>query len=67
MNSIHQKHQILASLESLDQVQAEQVLQYIKGLVYSKAEEASHEKLKREALKEIRQALRNARKLKPSF
>ena len=57
MTSIHQKHEILESLNSLDQSQAEKVLEYIKGLLYTTPDEASHKKLKQEAMKEIRKAL----------
>ena len=66
MTSIHQKHEILESIESLDQTQAEQVLAYIKGLVGSR-DEAGYQKLKREAMKEIRQALGKNRKIQPAF
>ena len=67
MTLFHQKHQILASLDSLDQGQTEKVLEYIKTIMYSKKDEASQRHLKREALKEIRQALGNDRKLNPLF
>jgi hypothetical protein len=67
MIPFHQKHQILESLDSLDQTQTEKVLEYIRVLLYTKKDEASHQTLKREALKEIRQALGNDRKLRPSF
>jgi len=66
MKSFHKKHEILDSLESLDQSQTEKVLEYIKSLLY-KNDEASHQRLKREAMKEIRQALGNDRKLRASF
>ena len=66
MTNINRKHQILESLDSLDQDQTDKVLGYIKGLLYSSNDEVSHKKLKREALKEIRQAL-NKRKLNLSF
>jgi hypothetical protein len=65
MSNIHQKHQILESLEALDQVQAEKVLEYIKGLLYTTKDDASYLKFKREAMKEIRQAIGKSRKLKP--
>lgn len=67
MTIISQKHQILESLEALDHVQTEKVLDYIKGLLYPSRDNAQHRKLKREAIKEIRQALGKGRKLKPSF
>ena len=66
MTSFNKKHQILESLNSLDQVQADKVLEYIKGLLYSSDDEA-HKNLKREALKEIRQALNKRTKVKVAF
>jgi uncharacterized protein (UPF0210 family) len=66
MTNSHQKHQILESIEALDQTQAEQVLAYIQGLV-GRSDEAGYQKLKREAMKEIRQALGKGRKLNPAF
>jgi len=66
MTTIHQKHQILESIEALDQTQAEQVLAYIKGLVMPR-DEAGHRKFKREAMKEIRQALGKNRKMNATF
>jgi hypothetical protein len=67
MTTINQKYQIVESLNSLDQMQTEKVLEYIKGLMYASQSEASHQQLKRQALKEIRQALGKGRKLRPSF
>lgn len=66
MTDIHQKHQILESIEALDQTQAEQVLAYIKGLITPR-DEAGQRKLKREAMKEIRQALGKSRKVNAAF
>jgi hypothetical protein len=67
MTSIHQKHEILESLNSLDQTQAEKVLAYIKGLVYTTPDEASYKRFKREAMKEIRHALGKGRHVRPAF
>jgi hypothetical protein len=67
MTNIHQKHQILESLNSLDQAQAEKVLEYIKGLMVPSREGSGYRKLKREAMKEIRHALGNGRKLNSAF
>lgn len=67
MTNFNEKTQILESLDSLDQGQAEKVLAYIKGLTAVPRNEADYRKFKREALKEIRQALGNTRKLRPSF
>ncbi len=67
MTSIHQKHEILESLNSLNQTQAEKVLEYIKGLLYTTPDEASYKKFKREAMKEIRHALGKGRRVRPAF
>ncbi|RAW03298.1 hypothetical protein [Pseudochryseolinea flava] len=67
MTTINQKHQILASLDSLDQVQTEKVLAYIQGLLSTSKKDADYRRFKREAIKEIRQALGNSRPLKLSF
>ena len=67
MTSINQKHQILDSLNSLDSTQAEKVLEYINGLLYTAPDEASQKRLKREAMKEIRRALGKERQLRPTF
>jgi hypothetical protein len=67
MTTTSKKNQIMESLASLDQVQTEKVLEYIQGLRYTTLDEASYQKFKREALKEISQALGNNRKLRPSF
>ena len=67
MTSIHQKHEILESLKTLDQGQTEKVLEYIKGLLYTRPDEASHKKLKQEAMKEIRRALGKGRQVRPAF
>ena len=67
MTAFNQKHQILESLDSLDEGQTEKVLEYIQGLLSNPQHDADYKQFKREALKEIRQALGNSRKLKPSF
>lgn len=67
MTSIHQKNQIMKSLDFLDQHQTEKVLAYIRSLAHSRQEEMSHQNLKREALKEIRLALGKDRTLRPFF
>lgn len=66
MTTIHQRHQILESISGLDSAQAEKVLAYIKGLVQTQASVTEHEKLKKEALKEIRRALSMTRHIRPS-
>jgi hypothetical protein len=67
MTQFNQKHEILESLDSLDQGQTEKVLTYIKGLLAVPRDGADYKRFKREALKEIRQALGNSRKLRPSL
>jgi hypothetical protein len=64
MTNINQKHKILESLDLLDQAQTEKVLDYIKGMTQPLGNE---QRIKHEALKQIRQALGNARTLNPSF
>lgn len=66
MTTTTKKTQILENLDSLNQNQADDVLKYIKNLVTSRDED-SYKNFKREALKEIRQALRKNRKLNLSF
>mgnify|MGYP006390358785 FL=1 len=48
---------ILQSLDAMDQTQMNEVLSYIKGILQPKRPN-DHQSFKREALKEIRQALR---------
>jgi hypothetical protein len=65
MNSVTNKLQILESLSSLDQTQTEKVLAYIKDMLTPR--DAAERKHKREAMKEIRQALNTERRLKLSL
>ncbi|GHN00154.1 hypothetical protein WSM22_16430 [Cytophagales bacterium WSM2-2] len=51
---------ILQSLDSMDQVQMENVLAYIKGVLQQPVHE-NYKNFKKEAMKEIRQALRQNR------
>jgi hypothetical protein len=51
----------------MDQAQAEKVLEYIKGLMGTPREGSRYQKLKREAMKEIRQALNKGHKLNTAF
>jgi hypothetical protein len=67
MTTMNQKHQILESLDTLDQNQTEKVLNYINGLINVSREDVRYQSLKREAIKEIRQALNNGRKLSAAF
>ena len=67
MTSFHQKNQILESLDSLDHGQTEKVLEYIRSLMHSRNDESAHQRLKREAMKEIRNALGKGRRVAPAF
>jgi len=66
MNSVTKKLQILESLNALDQTQTENVLAYIKDMLTPK-NEGEYKRNKREAMKEIRQALSRERRLKLSL
>ncbi len=64
MTTATQKLQILESLNALDQSQTEKVLAYIKDMLVSSRDESQYKRFKREAMKEIRQALKTDRNLK---
>lgn len=64
MTTATQKLKILESLSSLDQSQTEKVLAYIKNMEVSSRDESQYRRFKREAMKEIRQALKTDRSLK---
>ena len=66
MNSVTRKLQILESLNALDQTQTEKVLAYIKDMLTPKTDR-EYKRSKREAMKEIRQALNYERRLKLSL
>ena len=53
---------ILQSLDTMDKVQMEEVLTYIKCLLHQPAITEDHKAFKKEAMKEIRQALRQEKK-----
>ena len=64
MKKLFQKHQILESLNDLDQAQTEEVLKYIKGIVDRNQERSRYEVFsKRQAMMQIRQALKQTRNL----
>jgi hypothetical protein len=67
MTTKNQANQILQSLESLDQAQAEKVLNYIKGLKHPDKDANYQKRVKHEAMMQIRQALSKARALNPAF
>ena len=58
MTTTNQKLEILQSLNNLDAVQSEIVLKFIKGLVQEERNQIFHQHIKRKAMKEIGQALR---------
>ena len=64
MTNTHQRNQILETLNVLDQDQADKVLAYMKGILYGDAKPAEYQKFKREAMRDIRQALTRERKRK---
>lgn len=60
MTSIHQRHRILESLDGMDEAQMESVLRYIKRVLGKPATRESYEdRQKREAMRQIREALNN--------
>jgi hypothetical protein len=61
MTARNQKTQILESLASLNQTEAEKVLNYIRGLKREPDTESTHQRTKREAMIQIRQALNSGR------
>lgn len=64
MTTVTHKLRILESLEALDQSQSEKVLAFIKNILAAAQDENQHRRLKREAMKEIRKALKTDRSLK---
>ncbi|MCE2935394.1 MAG: hypothetical protein ACK5V5_10690 [Cyclobacteriaceae bacterium] len=54
---------IVQSLDAMDQMQMEEVLQYIKRLLNQPVRNPDYQSFKREAMKEIRQALQDKRGL----
>ncbi len=53
---------ILQSLDAMDQKQMDEVLGYIKGILRQTAGPSDYQAFKRQALKEIQQALRREKK-----
>ncbi|MCW5911365.1 MAG: hypothetical protein KIT62_09840 [Cyclobacteriaceae bacterium] len=49
---------ILQSLDAMDKVQMEEVLNYIKGILNQPEKTTDYQTFRKEAMKEIRQALR---------
>jgi hypothetical protein len=67
MKAMFQKHKILESIDELDLEQREQVHTYIKGLSSKIANDKGDMNLKREAMRQIRLALRPDRLYQASF
>jgi hypothetical protein len=55
---------ILQCLDAMDKVQTEEVLHYIKSLLNQPVKMEDHKAFKKEAMKEIRQALRQEKRKK---
>lgn len=64
MTTVTQKLRILESLDALDQSQSEKVLAYIKNMLATSRDESQYKSFKREAMKEIRKALKTDRSLR---
>jgi hypothetical protein len=67
MTTTLKKLQILESLSSLDQRQAEKVLDYINRLTEISKDDIRYQNMKRKAMQEIGQAIGHARKLRRSL
>jgi hypothetical protein len=61
MTTTHPKQEILQSLDNLDVAQSEKVLDFIRGLLKNSHRDLQHQTIKRKALREIGQALRELR------
>lgn len=57
---------ILQSLDAMDQTQMDEVLKYIKGILSNPSRSGDYQTFKRQALKEIQQALRGEKGLRLS-
>lgn len=57
MNTLIKKQAIIQAVESMDAKEAEQVMTYIKDLLYNPKNDFNYLKLKRKALNEIQEAL----------
>lgn len=64
MTTVTQKLRILESLDALDQTQSEKVLAYIRNMLADSQYDNQYKRFKREAMKEIRKALKTDRSLK---
>lgn len=61
MTTTHPKQEILQSLNNLDAAQSEKVLDFIRGLLKNSHNDLQQQTIKRQALREIGQALRELR------
>ncbi|MCU0397975.1 MAG: hypothetical protein MUC73_07715 [Cyclobacteriaceae bacterium] len=64
MTTVTQKLRIMESLDALDQTQSEKVLAYIRSMLNTSRDEDQYRHFKREAMKEIRKALKTDRSLR---
>lgn len=67
MTTTENKSQIVESLNALDAEQTEQVLAYIRQLQQPQPGDATYKRFKREAMREIREALGRKRSFRLSF
>lgn len=58
------KYAILESLDDMDNLQAEKVLEYIKSVLHNPRQNPEYTRFKQEALKEIRMAIRRDKGLR---
>jgi hypothetical protein len=63
MITVTQKLRIMESLDALNQTQSEKVLAYIRSMVNNQREEDQYKRFKREAMKDIRKALKTNKSL----
>ncbi|HNP19221.1 MAG TPA: hypothetical protein PKL31_12350 [Fulvivirga sp.] len=63
MENLTKKQAIVQSLESMNHIEMEKVIDYIKGLLYVPENDATHQELKQKALMEIKEALRKSPEL----
>lgn len=63
MNTTTKKQAILQSLEGMNPKEMDQVIKYIKGMLYNPENDQNYLELKRQALSEIREALQPRTKL----
>jgi len=57
MQNVTKKQAIMQSLEAMNASEMEKVIDYIKDLLYTEEQDMSYQNFKRNAIKEIQQAL----------